>query len=556
MRYRRAEDTAQVALSAALFATERLGWANHVALQWAASVPCDSFEVVRTPERGGRGVVVYRGTGTSCNDYGLAPGGYRYQLVAQRAGKPALTARSQRVAPVALSPKTSEYSNQTGFGREALGEPLRVGKTYYRFPGQRVGKSVRFTVQTSRDGILWHEGPVVLDATSHPDLDDFKFEASTIFYDPRRHKIVWWCHWERSQGYADGRAFVATATPGERFTVHHITNPLGLQVRDMSVFRDDDGQGYLVAASNGAGQGANATLALFKLSPDYTEVTALVGRVMENQYREAPHLLKHEGYYYLFFSQAAGWYPSRAGYLSTRSLAGGWSEPRTLGNTSTFAAQSGGILTVGQGRASLPVLMANRWIRGEGTSPNAVLPLRCVDGFVFADYAPTLLLDLKESTRQPLVPLHEGVLLSQGRPTVASIPGNAGAEVARAFDGDYSTAFQSDQKTWPFFVTCDLGARCGVINVQISWHLHKGSEAYYRYLIEGSDDGVHWRTLLSRTDDSDTRVSKTYGFTSDLLPEAPAARFVRVQVLRAVLHNNPNNWYPPTLYEVKIYGRR
>jgi hypothetical protein len=101
-----------------------------------------------------------------------------------------------------------------------------------------------------------------------------------------------------------------------------------------------------------------------------------------------------------------------------------------------------------------------------------------------------------------------------------------------------------------------LGAACKVQNVQISWHLHKGSEAYYTYRIEGSIDGKEWRVLLDRTDDKDTRISKTYGFTSDLLADAPPARYVRVQVQRAVLHNNPNNWYPPTLYEVKIFGEK
>ena len=40
--------------------------------------------------------------------------------------------------------------------------------------------------------------------------------------------------------------------------------------------RDDDGQGYLVAASNVPGQGANATLTLFKLNADYTDVTGIV----------------------------------------------------------------------------------------------------------------------------------------------------------------------------------------------------------------------------------------------------------------------------------------
>jgi hypothetical protein len=539
----------RVALSASLFATNQKSEVNNVALLWTSAEPCDFFDVYRATGKSKTFTKIYSGQGTSFNDYALKGGTYSYRLEAHR-GAEVLTSSIEQVTTKPLSAQARPYSNQTG-GGAALGEPLKVGKTYYRFPGKREGTTVTFTVQTSTDGNVWKDGPVVLDRTSHPDLDDFKFEANNIFYDKKHDRIVWWCHWERAKGYNDGRAFVATAKPGERFTVHHIYNPLGVQVRDMSVFVDDDGQGYLVAASNLPKQGANATLRLFKLNADYTDVTAITNTAMENGYREAPHIIRTGGYYYLFFSQAAGWYPSRAGYVSAPALDTTWSEVRYIGNSSTFSAQSGGILNYGQGEPLVPVLMANRWIRGEGTSPNSVIPLHCVDGFVLGDYSPTLLVD---PAKKQIIPLQVGRLLSQNQPASSSIPGNKEHEASKAFDGDYSTSFQSDEKKWPFTVATDLGTACKVQNVQISWHLHKGSEAYYKYIIEGSMDGKEWRTLLDRTNDKDSTVSKTYGFSSDLLPDAPVVRYVRINVQQAILHNNPNNWYPPTLYEVKVYG--
>lgn len=540
----------RVALSASLFATNPKGAANNVALMWGATEPQDSFEIYRAAGKSGNFTKIYTGKGASFNDYNLAEGAYSYKVVASCGGK-ALTSNAAQIATVKLPDGIKDYSNQTGTGSATLWEPLKVGDTYYNFPGKRAGTTMSFIVQTSADGKTWKDGPVVLDQKSHADLDDFKFESGSLFYDKAHDQIVWWAHWERSKGYNDGRAFVATAKPGQPFTVHHIYNPLGIQVRDMSVFRDDDGQGYLVAASNVAGQGANATLTIFKLNADYTDVTAVTNKAMENEYREAPHIVKTDGYYYLFFSQATGWYPSRAGYVSARSLDGQWSEVRTIGNSSTFSAQSGGVLDYGQGQQHAPLLMANRWIRGEGTSPNSVLPLHFAEGFAFGDYAPTLLLDAAKGV---CIPLQQGTLLSQDRPATSSIAGNADHGEDKAFDGDYATSFQSDDKKWPFSVTTDLGTLCKIRNVQISWHIHKGSEAYYKYTIEGSEDGQNWRTLLDRTDDKDTRVSKTYGFSSDLLPDSPMARHVRINVRNAVLHNNPNNWYPPTLYEVKIYG--
>ncbi|BCM92697.1 hypothetical protein IAD21_04579 [Abditibacteriota bacterium] len=541
----------RIALSASLFATNRQGPLNNVALMWATADPSDSFDIFRAPGKSENFSKIYSGQGASFNDYGLEAGTYSYKMVAHQ-GAQTLPSNAPQITTMALPATVQDYSNQTGMGG-ALWEPLKVGDTYYRFDGQRDGTTMNFVVKTSTDGKTWKDGPVVLDKTSHPDLDDFKLEASNFFYDKSHNQIVWWAHWERSKGYGDGRALVATAKPGERFTVHHIYNPLGIQVRDMSVFRDDDGHGYLVAASNVPGQGANATLYLFKLNADYTDVTGITNKAMEDQYREAPHIIKTGGFYYLFFSQAAGWYPSRAAYVSAKSLDGRWSDVRDVTNTSTFSAQSGGILDYGKGDAFVPVLMANRWVRGEGTSGNSVVPLHCAQGFAFGDYAPTLLL---EPTKDLVAPLTAGQLLSQGRPASASIAGNKDHEVDKAFDGNYATSFQSDDKKWPFSVTTDLGTACQVRNVQISWHIFKGSEAYYKYTIEGSMDGQEWHVLLDRTDDKDTTVSKTYGFSSDLLPDAPSARYVRINVQKAVLHNNPNNWYPPTLYEVKVYGEK
>lgn len=550
------DSSPRIALSASLFATARRGTVNNVALLWGTAMPCDLFELYRASGKVGEAGVytkIYSGRGSSFHDYGLKSGSYTYKLVAH-SPTGSLTSHIAQIATTALPMRLEECSNQTGAGVDLLWEPLKVGKTYYRFDGKRDGKTMRYIVQTSSDNKIWKDGPVVLDTSSHPDLDDFKLEASDIFYDKRHNRIVWWGHWERSgSSYGDGRAFVATAKPGERFQVHRIFNPLGVQVRDMSVFIDNDQKGYLVAASNVAGQGANATLTIFSLNADYTDVTGIVNKAMEEEYREAPHIVRLGGFYYLFFSQAAGWYPSRAGYVTTSTLDGRWSEARYIGNSSTFSAQSGAILELGHGTPTVPVLMANRWIRGEGTSANAVVPLHCVDGFALGDYAPTLLLD---RDRARVFPLHSGELLSQDRPATASIVGNKDRDVSRAFDGDYATSFQSDDKTWPFQVTTDLGSLCAVRNVQISWHLHKGSEAYYKYVIEGSVEGDKWQVLLDRTDDRDSRVSKTYGFTSDLLPSAPKVRYLRVTVQRAVLHNNPNNWYPPTLYEVKVFGER
>jgi hypothetical protein len=545
-------DAPKIGLSATLFATSREGLVDNVALQWATSEKWDRYEVQRATSADGPFATVYTGTGRSFSDPHVGPGTHFYRLVAHR-GDESLASHLASVSTIELPSTVKHFSNQAENDGTLPWKPLKVRDTFYDFTVERDGPALKqVMMRTSADGKTWTDAGVVMDRNSFPDLADFKFEAITRFYDEVNDQFVWWCHYEKSgPHYGEGKAFVATAKPGQPFTVHRNFRPFGVEVRDMSIYIDTDKTGYLVAASNVPGQGANATLYIFKLNKTYTDTTEIVAKLAENGYREAPHIVKKDGIYYLFYSQAAGWYPSRGGYASATSVAGPWSSLRSIGNTSTFAAQSGGVIEFGPESNRSRIMAANRWLRGDGTSRNSALPIALADGFAFYDYAPTLLHDAATGT---LVPLQSGQLLSQDKPAESSIAAKPGNEAAKAFDGDYETAFQSDDKKWPFTLTTDLGSACEVRNVQVSWSMHKGSEAYYTYTIDGSLDGQSWTTLVDKRDESDTRVSKTYGFTSDLLPEGTKARFVRLNVINAKLHNNPNNWYPPAVYEVKVFG--
>lgn len=546
-------DLPVIGLNASLFATDDAGPINNVALQWASTESYEHFVVYYGEASSSTIQIIYRGAGHSFNHYNLPDGTHCYYIIAYDSTGD-VKSNDVNVTTRQMPEGLTRISNESANEKRLREQTIKVGDTYYEYRRERDGTSLKITQWTSHDLENWKKGPLVMDRNSHPDMADVKFEAGTQFYDAKHDRIVWWCHWELSgPRYGHGRAMVATAKPGEPFTIHHIYNPLGVQVRDMSIFVDDDGQGYLVAASNVSGQGANATLYIFKMNEDYTDVTEIVAKVMEGGYREAPHIVKRDGFYYFFFSQAAGWYPSRAGYVSARSLTGPWSEPRSIGNNSTFSSQSGPIIEFGDHEPYVRVMASNRWIRSESTSRKVIMPVQCADGFAFFDYVPYLLYDV---SRNEIVPVQMGQLLSQDQPAEASIPGSPGNEVAKAFDGDYDSFFRSDQKDWPFAMTIDLGARCNVRNIQTSWHIHKGSEAYYTYTLDGSLDGKKWTTLVDRTDTNDTIVSKTYGFTSDVLDKPARARYVRLTVHRAHLHNNPNNWYPPTIYEMKVFGEK
>ena len=525
--------------------------ADHAELQWATTLSADSFTLYRSTDPENDFIPVYEGSGTSYEDDDMVTGTtYYYQLGVKSKGKEVYSS-VRSLTPCVLPSGLSTYDNQKGSNLVYDTSGYKVGNTYYSYSLKKHnGKDDIYLAETtSSDGKRFGNERNVADSSQNSALESCKIESVHIDYIPQKNKVVVWAHWEKPSGYSDGKALVITGTPGGQFTVHHVYNPLGIQVRDMAIFFDDDGAGYLIAAANKEGQGANATMYIFRMNDDYSDVTEVVTTLFEDQYREFPNLIKKDGYYFLFTSQAAGWYPSSGAYSVTKDLKGKWSELRSIGNTSTFSSQSGWIVNM-QDKNYL--MHAYRWLRASSTSGTTLCPLYFDNGFAFYDYCPYI--KYNTSTGE-LYPVQQGELLSQDRPASSSLAAKSGSSPAKAFDGSYQSSFTAigDYKKWPFYLQVDLERVCELSNIQTSWYICKGSEGYYTYTVEGSLDGVNWTKLLDHTDKNSEVVSKTYGFNSDML--SGKARYVRLNVQNATLQNNPNNnWYTPTVYEVKVFG--
>lgn len=545
------QTSTEVGLVGNLFCVGDEQTADHAALQWDTTLDGSSFTLYRSENETSGFTPIYAGEGRSCEDDDLQIGKTYYYQLEVSDGKDRWYSSVKSLTPCALPSGLNTYDNQAGSSLVYATSGTKVGNTYYNYAiRSHAGKSDCYLAETSStDGIHFGSERVVADSSQNAALASCKIESVHITYMEKTGQITVWAHWEKPDGYSDGKALVITGTPGGQFTVHHVYNPLDIQVRDMAVFVDDDGTGYLIAAANKSGQGANATLYIFRMNDDYSDVTEVVTTLFEDQYREFPNLIKQGGYYFLFTSQAAGWYPSSGAYAVTKNLKSGWSDLRAIGNTSTFSSQSGWIVDL----AGENYLMhAYRWLKASGTSGTTLCPLYFDNGFAFYDYYPSF----RYSTATgALYPVQEGELLSQDRPSASSLAAKAANSPQKAFDGSYQSCFAAigDYKKWPFYLQVDLERICELSNVQTSWYICKGSEGYYSYTIEGSLDGVHWDKLLDHTETSKEIVSKTYGFNSDML--SGKARYVRLNVKNATLQNNPtNNWYTPTVYECKIYG--
>ncbi len=541
----------EIGLVGNLFCVADSSAADHAALQWATTLPAESYMLYRSTDSESGFVPVYEGSGTSYEDDDMQTGTtYYYQLKVTSKGKESFSSVKQ-LTPCALPSGLSTYDNQKGSSLVYETSGYKVGNTYYSYSLKKHnGKNDIYLAETiSTDGKRFGSERNVADSSQNSALESCKIESVHIDYIPAKNKVVVWAHWEKPDGYADGKALVITGTPGGQFTVHHVYNPLGIQVRDMAIFFDDDGAGYLIAAANKEGQGANATMYIFRMNDDYSDVTDVVTTLFEDQYREFPNLIKKDGYYFLFTSQAAGWYPSSGAYSVTTDLYDKWSGLRSIGNTSTFSSQSGWIVNM-QDKNYL--MHAYRWLRASSTSGTTLCPLYFDNGFAFYDYCPYFKYN---TSTGDLFPVQQGELLSQDRPASSSLAAKDSSSPAKAFDGSYQTSFTAigDYKKWPFYLQVDLERVCELSNIQTSWYICKGSEGYYTYTVEGSLDGQKWTKLLDHTDKSREEVSKTYGFNSDML--SGKARYVRLNVQNATLQNNPNNnWYTPTVYEVKVYG--
>ncbi|WP_438445402.1 family 43 glycosylhydrolase [Gorillibacterium sp. sgz5001074] len=423
---------------------------------------------------------------------------------------------------------------------------IKSGSTYYWIGEDKIHNSATFrdvVCYSSTDLKNWKWVSYPLKTTSAAELASSKVERPKVIYNASTGKYVMWMHYENAADYSLGRVAVASSdSVCGNYTYHGSFRPLNYESRDMTVFKDDDGSAYLITASNSGG-GANDSLASFKLTSDYLNVASFQGWVFQNGHREAPAIAKQGGKYFMITSGASGWYPNQAMYATASSMAGPWSALQPLGNTSAFFSQSTFILPVQGSSATTYLYMGDRWNSGQlGDSRYIWLPLTLngAAGTAALEWSSSWTLDAATG-----VTTANGMTNHALNKTATASSTATGYAASRVNDGNYQTEWKASAVTWPSWWQVDLGAAKNIREVDISWFMYKGSEGYYQYKIEYSTDGTTWTAI-------DKTSNKTYGFTSDSVNFT--ARYVRINMVNAVLWNNPNNWYTPTLYEVKLLG--
>lgn len=382
--------------------------------------------------------------------------------------------------------------------------------------------------------------------------------------------VVNWSHYENGSDYSLSEVFCLYTTPGSgiMYASKAPFKPQGNSSRDLVSFKDDDGTAYIISSVS--------SQTLYKLTSDYLDVDSSFKITLSSSYREAPCLRKVDGYYYLFSSESAGWYPTQGAYQSAASLSQlAEDELNVIGNRTTFGAQSGQIEKIGNNY----YMLANRWSQGWryhdpaipidsylGTSGIAfaqrMLPIVFKNGYAFYDYYPLVKYDYEKGL---VIPVQKGKLLSIGCSTAGTTSASSNNPASFAVDGKsyaasasspswgtYNGYLPSESAGYSFIVRLDELAY--IKQVDVTFRNYNGSESASQYTIDASIGGSDWTTIKDKS--SNYIIGFNENIIDDDVSSAAKYRYIRVKVtaINDVNHGTSGAWWTRGIHEISVYG--
>ncbi|MGI5193970.1 RICIN domain-containing protein [Streptomyces sp. CA-288835] len=279
------------------------------------------------------------------------------------------TAGPAQAAPQTITNGT-QFTDTSGNALHAHGGGvIKVGSYYYWFGENRNSDNTFRFVSAYRSTDLknWEFRNHVLTEATDPELATANIERPKVMYNAATGKYVMWMHKENGVDYSEARAAVAVSdTVDGDYEWQGSFRPLGQHMsRDITVFTDTDGTGYMVSAAR-----ENYDLHIYRLTSDYTGIAALVADPWHGGHREAPALFKRNGVYFMLTSGATGWNPNQQQYATATSLAGPWTAMRNIGDSTTYGSQTAYVLPVQGSSGTSYLYMGDRWGNSFGGTVN------------------------------------------------------------------------------------------------------------------------------------------------------------------------------------------
>ncbi|MCM3626616.1 S-layer homology domain-containing protein [Paenibacillus glycanilyticus] len=371
---------------------------SSVALTWdAVAGTAVTYSVKRAGSATGTFAEVYNGTETTFTNTGLIQGtGYFYTISAVVDGVSSSASDLLGVSAVRTSfTPGALWADTTGNPIDAHGAGVMYDEKtqkYYWYGEYHKGgwPAAGVRVYSSTDLMNWKDEGMALtlinsmdDFTNDPLISEL-YEGRTdtvniwadirkgriverpkVIYNDETKKYVMWAHidgdkdpYNNNANYGKAQAGVAISDSPTGPFVYQRSYRMDLapagetdyhpsdkgMARDMNLFKDDDGTGYLIYSSE-----ENLTIYISKLTPDYLDVTgwhkdgnldengnavrdtsykAVYGvdyvRVFPGAQREAPAMFKYNGHYYMITSGATGWAANQNKYTVADNIFGPW----------------------------------------------------------------------------------------------------------------------------------------------------------------------------------------------------------------------------------------
>ena len=216
---------------------------------------------------------------------------------------------------------------------------IKHGDTYYWYGENKGGdnKIARFVTgqevsrvdvigiscYTSKDLLNWKYEGLVLESEKEdiasPIHTSQVVERPKVIYNEKNNNFVLWMHVDRPDYSYAGVGIAVSDSPLGPFKFLKAKVPNKQDSRDMTIYKDRDGQAYLFHSSN-----RNKTMNIARLNEDYTDVDGSFSSVLEDQEREAPALFYHDGMYYMVTSGCTSWDPNAALFAICPHIVGKW----------------------------------------------------------------------------------------------------------------------------------------------------------------------------------------------------------------------------------------
>ncbi|MEV5967269.1 glycoside hydrolase family 43 protein [Kribbella sp. NPDC051952] len=311
------------------------------------------------------------------------------------------------------SPGVHVYSSYDLYNWTDRGLALRAMSSQDQFETDKYFAKLYKHYTPAQKGMVWRDlstNAVRTDGWAAPSI----LERPKVIYNRSTRKWVMWVHSDgpssptSTSTYARAEAGVAISDSPfgpfrwtDSYRLNRVPSdsvpwcgtspafdPAGGMARDMNLYVDDDGTGYIVYSSE-----ENRTMYISKLNRAYTYLSArpenavpgkdFVRTLACNQ-REAPALFKVAGTYHLITSGATGWDPNPARDATATSILGSWTDRGTPitgpGAADTYRSQSTSVIPIDPARNRF-AFMGDRWTPDElANAPYVWMPMSFGEG--------------------------------------------------------------------------------------------------------------------------------------------------------------------------------